>query len=114
MPAYAGFKSIRDYLDSRFARDSTNQNAVSVALKLRRNYLNSIYHGHFTPSIKRCDQIAAHFGDDPHIVRVLVGRESPPPDLNDKVLRAIYDLSKSLPPAKRKQALKLLRQLSDE
>ena len=113
MTAFAGFRDLQHYLDERLARDEITQNSFSEALKLRRNYINSIYHGTFKPSRQRCDLIARHFGDDPHILRILVGLESPPPDLSDKLLREIYDLAASLPDDKRRQAVKLLRDLSE-
>ncbi len=113
MTAYAGFRDLQDYLDKRLARDEITQNALSEALKLRRNYIHGIYHGHFKPSIRRCDQISRHFGDDPHILRILVGHESPPPDLSDRQMREIYDLAASLPAERRRQAVKLLRDLSN-
>ncbi len=114
MTAFAGFRDLKHYLDDRLARDEITQNALSEALKLRRNYINSIYHGVFKPSRRRCDQIARYFGDDSHILRVLVGLESPPPDLSDKLLREIYDLAASLSPEKRRQAIKFLNDLSNE
>jgi hypothetical protein len=113
MPAYARFKNLRDYLDQRLARDHTNQNAVSEAFGWRRNYLNSVYHGLFVPSRQRCDQLAKHFGDDPHILRILAGHESPPVDLSDRQVREIYDLARSLTPEHRREAIKLLKRLTD-
>jgi hypothetical protein len=114
MTTYAGFRDLQDYLDKRLARDELTQNSLSEALKLRRNYIHGIYHGHFKPSRNRCDEISRHFGDDPHILRILVGLESPPPDLRDRSLREIYDLASSLSDEKRRQAVKLLRDLSND
>ena len=111
MPAYAGFKNLRDYLERRFAQNETNQNAFSNAMGWRRNYINGVMHGQFSPSLKRCDQIADFFSDDPHLVRVLAGLESLPPDTSDRLLREIYDIAKSLDNAKRKKAIKLLLEL---
>ncbi len=113
MPAYAGFKNLRDYLDQRLARHKTNQNAMSEAMGWRRNYLNSIYHGLFEPSRKRCDQISKYFGDDPHILRILVGHESPPVDLSNRQVREIYDLAHSLTPAQRREAIRFLKSLTE-
>lgn len=112
MPPFAGFRSLQDYLDQRLTRASLNQNTFSEALGLRRNYIHSVYHGVFTPSKARCKIIAEFFGDDPHLVRVLAGLESPPPDPDDRDLRQLYDIAVSLTPAQRKEAVRLLRQLA--
>ena len=113
MPPYAGFKSLPDYLDSRCRRDDTNQNRIAEAMRLHRNYINGIYHGRFKPSKKRCDLISAYFGDAPHVLRILVGHELPPPNLDDRQLREIYDLGRSLDYARRALAIHLLRDLRD-
>jgi len=113
MPAYAGFKNLQDYFDSRFVRDRTNQASVAEAIGAHRNYINAVYHGRLKPSKQRCDKISAHFNDDPHILRILVGHESPPPDLADQQLREIYDLARSLDGAQRREAIRRLRDLRD-
>lgn len=79
----------------------------------RRNYINSVMHGLFVPSRKRCDLLARHFGDDAHLVRVLAGHESPEPSLEDRQLREIHDLAAALSADQRRKAIKFLRSLTD-
>lgn len=113
MPAYAGFASINDYLEQRLQRENMTQNSFSEAMGWRRNYINSILHGMFMPSRRRCDEIAKYFDDAPHIVRVLAGHEAIPPDLDDRQIREINDLAQALNPDQRQQAIAYLRDLRD-
>ena len=113
MPAYAGFANIQDYLEQRLRREKITQNAFSEAMGWRRNYINSVVHSLFAPSRRRCDEIAKYFGDDPHLVRVLAGHESAPPDLEDKQTREIYDLMRGLNPEQRRKVIKLIKSLLD-
>lgn len=111
MPPYAGFASLAAYLDDRCRRDSITHSALSDALGYPRNYIHTIYHGQFSPSRSRADQIAKFFRDDPHIVRILAGLESPPPDPTDLRLREITDLAASLDPAARAQLIDYIKYL---
>lgn len=111
MPPYAGFAHLAAYLNERCRRDNISHSALSEALNFPRNYIHTIAHGQFSPSRTRADAIAKHFGDDPHVVRILAGLESPPPDPTNRQLREIADLAASLDPAGRAAAIDYLKYL---
>lgn len=114
MPTYAGFASFHDYLSRRFKREKINQNVFAEAMKWRRNYVHYIFHEEFIPSSKRCEKIADFFGDDPSLVKILAGRESPPPDPADNQLRQIYSLAYALTTANRGKTVKIISRLLNE
>lgn len=113
MAAYAEFGSLREYIDHRCARERMTRSALADALGWPRNYIYGIYYGTFRPSRPRADAIARHFGDDAHMVRILSDLESPPPNLEDRHLREIYDLAASLGAQGRREAISYLRYLLD-
>lgn len=112
MPPYAGFKSIGDYIEARrlAQRPPLSRNALARELDWPLNYIHEIYHGAFLPSKPRAEKLARYFGDDPHLVRVLAGVESPPKD--DPDVMAAADLFAALDKADRKLALRMLRALA--
>ncbi len=110
--SFAGFDSLAAYLDDRRRRDGLTQSALSEALGFPRNYIHAIYHGQFSPSRTRADRIARFFRDDPHLVRILAGLESPPPNLADRQLREINDLAAALSPEQRREAINYLKYLA--
>lgn len=114
MTQYAGFKDLCDYLDQRCARDKISQNALSERIGFRRNYIHCAYKGQFKPSRQAVDKLADVFGDDPYILRVLVGLETPPPALTDKMLRQINSLAASLDVEGRRKAIEYLHLLAGQ
>lgn len=111
MPAYAGFATLSSYLDDRCRRDGLTHSSLSEALGFPRNYIHTVAHGQFSPSRTRADAIAKFFRDDPHLVRILAGLESPPPDLANRQLREIADLASALDEVGRQSAIDYLRYL---
>lgn len=110
MPAYAGFADLADYLTQRCQRDGVNHSQLSQAIGAQPNYIHLIIQGKFSPSRPRADKIAKHFGDEPHLVRVLAGLESPPPAA-DKNIREIADLAAALDKPGRLKAIDYLKYL---
>ncbi len=110
MPAYAGFTSLSDYIAQRLARDGLSRTRLSEMIGQHRNYVNCIvertgqrgrvHPPQFAPSPEACGAIAEVFGDDAHIVRVLAGKETPPPDAE---ARGLADKIARLPKARRLQ-----------
>lgn len=113
MPAYAGFKDFKDYLDQRLARERTNRAALAEAMGWPKSYVHGLYHGQFGASTDRVNDLAKYFGDDPRILRVLLGIEPSPKFAHDKALQEIYDLALGLNPGNRQEAVKYLRYLLD-
>jgi len=108
MPASGDFKTLRAYLRARLARENLSENQFSEHMGWRRNYINSIMHGLFLPSPKRCDKIAAYFGDDPIMVRVLAGHQIP----NDSFLDQLRALTHNYTDSQRRALLRTARDLS--
>lgn len=111
--SYAGFRDFKDYLDQRLARQRLTRAALAEALNYPKSYIHGLYHGDFGASTDRINEIAQYFGDDPRILRVLLGIEPAPRDLDDKALQEILDTALSLPQTKREELLKFARYLSD-
>ena len=111
--SYAGFRDFQDYLDQRLARERMNRAALAEALNFPKSYIHGLYHGEFGASTDRINTIAEYFGDDPRILRVLLGVEPPPRALDDKALQEILDTALSLSQTKREELLKFARYLSD-
>ena len=107
---YAGFSSLTDYLNQRMQRDGLSRTRLSRAIGKDKNYISCVCATaerppQFSPGPGICDLIAETFHDDPHIVRVLAGREAPPPDGE---ARAIADKISRLPKSKRELAVKFV------
>ena len=106
MPPYAGFKDLADYIDQRILRASAQRNrkltrqGLSLELGKSRAYFQQMCVGAFLPSPEMARELAAYFvgghdeqavAGEAHIVGVLAGIESPPPNgearaLADKIM----------------------------
>ena len=98
MAPYAGFKSLKDYIDQRCQREHINFSTLAEAMGWQRSYVHGLRHARFGPSRTRAGQLAQYFGDDPRVVRILAGLELPPPESpTDPVLLEIQHNATSLP-----------------
>lgn len=113
MPAYAGFKSLLDYIEQRCTRDGISRSALAESLGWPRNYMTALFKGVHRPSRPRADKLARHFGDEPRLARILAGLEAPPSVIEDRKVAEIVDLVMPLTEAKRDEAIKYLRYLRD-
>jgi hypothetical protein len=98
MTAFAGFKSLGDYIETRCRENGLSERGLTEALGKAHAYVHSIKQGYYKPSRKAADTIAAYFGDSPRIVRILAGLEEPPDD-DAPLVAGIKEIATSLPKA---------------
>jgi transcriptional regulator with XRE-family HTH domain len=79
------YGSLRDYILTRAREAGYTSISLSEALGFGRSYINAIINDQFTPSRKRCWQIAEFFGDNPNVILGLAGYYQPPDDANELV-----------------------------
>ena len=72
------YKSLEDYIRQRSRDLDMSLHALSERLNYSPSYLNNVVSGQFTPSEKRCREIAAAFGDDPATILKLADYWRPP------------------------------------
>jgi hypothetical protein len=113
VPAYAGFSSLRDYLEKRCAQHQLSFNSLSEELGFTHSYIYVVAEERYRPSRRRADAIAKYFGDNPRIVRILAGLELPPVD-EDATLSAIREVAASLAPADRRELLRYALYLKEK
>lgn len=122
MPAYAGFKDLRDYIDKRCAARQMSLNEIATDLKWPRAYIYSIYYndsrpvdkrdsksyrGH-RPSRPRADALARYFGDPPRLVRVLSGLEAAPSLIEERDVAEIVDMVTPLSSHQRRKLIEFI------
>ncbi len=78
MPAYDRYSDVADYLMRRLKDLGTNAYQLSLRLGKSRGYIHQIVHRTITPSRKMCALISQELGDDPRVLRILAGYETPP------------------------------------
>jgi len=113
MTAFAGFRDLSDYLESRMRVDNLSERALTDALGKGHTYIHMIKKGKFKPSKEACDEIADFFNDDHQLVRVLAGLEDPPKE-DDQDMAAIRTVYQALPKGGRKELLEYAQFLRDK
>jgi transcriptional regulator with XRE-family HTH domain len=103
------YKSLQDYLRQRLSAFDMTPAELSDEMGWGRSYIANILANQFRPSLRRCNQIAERFGDDPNIILSLAGYYNPPEDsdLLDEMKTSLMNLS----PQSRKIAQFLIRAL---
>jgi transcriptional regulator with XRE-family HTH domain len=113
VPSYAGFASLREYLEARCTSQQLSFNELSVKLGWAHTYVAAIATERFIPSRTRADKIAKFFGDDVRLVRILCGLELLP-TADDPILSAIRDVAAGLAPADRRELLRYATYLKEK
>lgn len=114
MSSYAGYKDPAHFINTQLKNEGLTKNALSEEFGWRRNYLSAVCLSQFVPSAKRCDQLSKRFNQDPHILRILAGHESPPINLNQKQVREIYDLANTLTASQRESVIKFINSIKSK
>jgi len=111
MTAYAGFSSLADYIDRRRLAQSPplSRAGLSKRIGFRPNYISLVCTGRFLPSRRGAEKIAAAFGDDPRIIKILAGLEEIEATPKESLLRQINSLARSLSESNRRKAIELLK-----
>ena len=111
MPPYAGFSSLTDYIDLRRLAQAPplSRAGLSKRIGFRQNYISLVCAGRFLPSRRAAEKIAAAFGDDPRIIKILAGLEEIEAIPKDSLLRQINSLARSLSESNRRKAIELLK-----
>ena len=89
----------------------TSRAGLSKRIGFRQNYISLVCAGKFLPSRRAAEKIAAAFGDDPHLVKMLCGLETDEPKPSGAFLRQIHSLARSLSESNRRKAIELLKLL---
>ncbi len=110
---YAGFKNLADYLARRSHDKDISLASLSRELGFTHSYIHGLTSGSFTPSRTRADIIAKYFGDEPRVVRVLAGLETPPRK-STPAGDELIEIMSALPAAKKKQLVEYARFLRSQ
>jgi len=111
MTSFAGYKDLEDYLQRRARAHGHTLSSLSEQLNWATSYLTSAAREQFRISVDRCEELAAYFGDDPAILKVLAGHMEPPP--SDDLVAAISRHANSLRPNLQRTLLELAGWLLD-
>jgi len=112
------YRDLSDYIRSRILDwnqvkddyDRLTTVSLSEALGFGRSYVNSVINRQFQPSVKRCREIAAFFGDDPTIILELVGYQEPEKS-GRPLIADLVQIASSLPPESLQELLRYARYL---
>jgi transcriptional regulator with XRE-family HTH domain len=91
-----GYSNLEEYLQERARAHGYTLSSLAEEMGWAKGYLTAAARGQFRMSVKRCEEFAKHFGDDPAIPKVLAGHAEPPPE--DDLVEAIARLANSLRP----------------
>ena len=113
MTAYAGFESLADYLERRRLAQSPPLSRAELSRRIgfRQNYISLVIAGKFLPSRHAAEKIAAVFGDEPRIIKILCGLETEELKPKESLLRQINSLAQSLTESSRRKAVEYLQLL---
>jgi len=106
------YRDLADYIATRARQLEHNTLSLSEALGYGRSYINAIVNDQFTPSKKRCREIAQFFDDDPGIILTLAGYQEPLKD-DDPIITQIIQTASTFPRSRLRQLLDYTTYLKD-
>lgn len=104
MAAFAGYRNLPDYIETNCRRRELSERSLAEALDRSHSWLNAIKKGRYKLSPKAADELAAFFGDNPKIVRVLADID-PIPEQDPPIVISIKEIAASLPRQGQKEYL---------